>query len=291
MELVDRLLSDDNPFPARVIVNRVWQHLFGRGIVASSDNFGVLGESPTHPELLDYLADDFRKNGWSLKHLIRRLVLTRAYRMSSQRNELAEQKDPSNLLLHRYPVRRLEGEILRDSILSVSGRLDRTLFGPSIPVYLTSFMQGRGRPGQSGPLDGAGRRSIYQGVNRNFLNPFMLTFDTPQPATAIGRRSASNVPAQALMLMNNEFVHQQSAVWAARLLKEVPTGGDDVLRTAFRQALSRIPTQEELTAFHEFSKAVAAERNLPQESCLTSADVLTEVCHVLMNQKEFLFIN
>jgi cytochrome c553 len=290
-ELVDRLLSDDNPFPARVIVNRVWQHLFGRGIVASSDNFGVLGESPTHPELLDYLADDFRKNGWSLKHLIRRLVLTRAYRMSSQRNELAEQKDPSNLLLHRYPVRRLEGEILRDSILSVSGRLDRTLFGPSIPVYLTSFMQGRGRPGQSGPLDGAGRRSIYQGVNRNFLNPFMLTFDTPQPATAIGRRSASNVPAQALMLMNNEFVHQQSAVWAARLLNEVPTGGDDVLRTAFRQALSRIPTQEELTAFHEFSKAVAAERNLAQESCLTSADVLTEVCHVLMNQKEFLFIN
>jgi hypothetical protein len=290
-ELVDRLLSDDNPFPARVIVNRVWQHVFGRGIVASSDNFGVLGEAPTHPELLDHLADDFRKDGWSLKHLIRRLVLTRAYRMSSQRNELAEQKDPSNLLLHRYPVRRLEGEILRDSILSVSGRLDRTLFGPSIPVYLTSFMQGRGRPGQSGPLDGAGRRSIYQGVNRNFLNPFMLTFDTPQPATAVGRRSASNVPAQALMLMNNEFVHQQSSVWAARLLKEVPTGSDDVLRTAFRQALSRIPTQEELNAFQEFSKAMAAERNLPLENCLTNPDVLTEVCHVLLNQKEFLFLN
>ena len=290
-ELVDRLLSDENPFPSRVIVNRVWQHLFGRGIVASSDNFGVLGEAPTHPELLDYLANDFRKDGWSLKHLIRRLVLTRAYRMSSQRNELAEQKDPSNLLLHRYPVRRLEGEILRDSILSVSGRLDKTLFGPSIPVYLTSFMQGRGRPGQSGPLDGAGRRSIYQGVNRNFLNPFMLTFDTPQPATAVGRRSASNVPAQALMLMNNEFVHQQSSVWAARLLKEVPAGGDDVLRTAFRQALSRIPNQEELISFQEFSKAVAAERNLPQENCLTNPDVLKEVCHVLLNQKEFLFLN
>lgn len=290
-ELVERLLSDDNPFPSRVMVNRVWQHLFGRGIVASSDNFGVLGEAPTHPELLDYLADDFRKDGWSLKRLIRRLVLTRAYRMSSQRNELAEEKDPSNLLLHRYPVRRLEAEILRDSILSVSGRLDKTLFGPSIPVYLTSFMQGRGRPGQSGPLDGAGRRSIYQGVNRNFLNPFMLTFDTPQPATAVGRRSTSNVPAQALMLMNNEFVHQQSSVWAARLLKEVQTGGDDVLRTAFRQALGRMPTQEEMTAFVEFSKAVAAERNLPVENCLMNPSVLTEACHVLLNQKEFLFIN
>jgi hypothetical protein len=290
-ELVDRLLADDNPFPARVIVNRIWQHLFGRGIVASSDNFGVLGEAPTHLELLDYLADDFRKDGWSQKRLIRRLVLTRAYRMSSQRNDLAEQKDPSNLLLHRYPVQRLEAEVLRDAILSVSGRLDRTLFGPSIPVHLNSFMQGRGRPGQSGPLDGAGRRSIYQGVNRNFLNPFMLTFDTPQPATAVGRRSASNVPAQALMLMNNEFVHQQSSVWAARLLKEVPAGGDDILKTAFRQALSRNPTQEELNSFQEFSQLVAADRKLPEENALQNAEVLAEVCHVLLNQKEFLFLN
>ena len=290
-ELVDRLLSDDNPFPARVIVNRIWQHLYGRGIVASSDNFGVLGEAPSHPELLDYLADDFRKDGWSLKRLIRRLVLTRAYRMSSQRNELAEQKDPLNLLLHRYSVRRLEAEVLRDAMLSISGRMDKTLFGPSVPVYLNSFMQGRGRPGQSGPLDGAGRRSIYQGVNRNFLNPFMLTFDTPQPATAVGRRSASNVPAQALMLMNNEFVHQQSSVWAARLLKEVPAGGEDILKTAFRQAFSRNPTQEELSSFQEFSRFVAADRKLPEENALQNAEVLAEVCHVLLNQKEFLFIN
>ncbi len=290
-ELVDRLLADDNPFPARVIVNRMWQHLFGRGIVESSDNFGVLGEAPTHPELLDYLADDFRKDGWSQKRLIRRLVLTRAYCMSSQRNDVAEQKDPSNLLLHRYPVQRLEAEVLRDAILSVSGQLDRTLFGPSIPVHLNSFMQGRGRPGQSGPLDGAGRRSIYQGVNRNFLNPFMLAFDTPQPATAVGRRSASNVPAQALMLMNNEFVHQQSSVWAARLLKEAPAGGDSVLRTAFRQALSRNPTQEELDSFREFSQLVAADRKLPEENVLQNAEVLAEVCHVLLNQKEFLFLN
>lgn len=291
MELVDRLLANENPFPARVIVNRVWQHLFGRGIVASSDNFGVLGEAPTHPELLDYLADDFRQDGWSVKHLVRRLVLTRGYRMSSQRNDQADQKDPSNRLLHRYPIRRLEAEILRDAMLSVSGRLDKSMFGPPIPVYLTSFMQGRGRPGQSGPLDGAGRRSVYQGVNRNFLNPLMLTFDTPQPATAVGRRSASNVPAQALMLMNNEFVHQQSSVWAAKLLKEFPSGGEEILRTAFRQAFSRIPTHEELTSFQEFSRFVASERNLPQESSLINPEILAEVCHVLLNQKEFLFLN
>jgi hypothetical protein len=119
----------------------------------------------------------------------------------------------------------------------------------------------------------------------------MLTFDTPQPATAVGRRSASNVPAQALMLMNNEFVHQQSSVWAARLLKEVPAGGDDILKTAFRQALSRNPTQEELNSFQEFSQLVAADRKLPEENALQNAEVLAEVCHVLLNQKEFLFLN
>lgn len=291
MELVDRLLSSENPFPSRVMVNRVWQHLFGRGIVPTPDNFGVLGEAPTHPELLDLLADDFQKDGWSIKRLIKRLVMTRAYRLGSQRSELAEQTDPANRLLHRFSIRRLEGETLRDAILSVSGRLDASMFGPSVPVYLSSFMQGRGRPGQSGPLDGAGRRSIYQAVNRNFLNPFMLAFDTPQPATAIGRRSLSNVPAQALMLMNNEFVHQQAEVWAGRLLKEVPQGGDPLYHHALRQAFARHATDKELASFREFSLAVAADKNVPSDSASTSLAVLTEFCHVLLNRKEFLFLD
>lgn len=173
-ELVDRLFADDNPFPSRVMVDRVWQHLFGRGLVPTPDNFGVLGEAPSHPELLDHLAIEFRNDGWSVKRLIKRLVMTRAYRLGSERSELAE--DPNNTLLTRFNVRRLQGEAIRDSIL-ISGRLDLTMYGSSVPVYLTNFMQGRGRPGESGPLDGAGRRSIYQMVRRNFLNPFMLTFD------------------------------------------------------------------------------------------------------------------
>ncbi|MFM7862609.1 MAG: DUF1553 domain-containing protein, partial [Planctomycetaceae bacterium] len=188
LELAERVLADSNPYPARVVVNRVWQHLFGRGLVSSSDNFGVLGEKPTHPELLDLLADDFRRDGWSLKRLIRRLVLTRTYAQSSARNPAAEERDPANLLWHRAEVRRLESEAMRDAMLAISGRLDSAMFGPPVPVFLTPFMQGRGRPGQSGPLDGAGRRSVYQAVNRNFLNPFMVTFDTPQPASAVGRR-------------------------------------------------------------------------------------------------------
>ena len=289
MELVDRLFADSNPFPSRVAVNRVWQHLFGRGIVASSDNFGVLGEAPTHPEILDLLADDFRNDGWSLKRLIKRLVLTRAYRLSSQRSELAEQHDPTNRLLHRFSIRRLEGEVIRDTMLSVSGQLNKTMYGASVPVYLSSFMEGRGRPGSSGPLDGAGRRSIYQSVNRNFLNPFMLAFDTPQPATAISRRSVSNVPAQSLILMNNEFVHQQANVWATHLLEAGLQNDDAIISLAYRTAFAREPNESELASLLEFARADAAD---PPDSTivLKNETILTSVCHVLLNQKELLFL-
>ena len=207
------------PFITRVYVNRVWHHLFGRGIVASVDNFGVLGETPTHPELLDYLASKFSDDGgfgWSTKKLIRTLVLTRAYQMSSAPDAKADEADPGNLLLHRMRIRRLEGEAIRDSILKVSGRLNPGMFGPSVPVYLTPFQDGRGRPG-SGPLDGDGRRSVYLAVRRNFLSSFLLAFDTPSPFSTVGRRTVSNVPAQALILMNDPFVHNQADVWAKRV--------------------------------------------------------------------------
>ncbi len=288
LELADRVLAADNPFPARVAVNRVWQQLFGRGIVASSDNFGVLGEQPSHPELLDYLADEFRRDGWSLKRLIRRLMLTRAYAMSSHRTTASDEKDPQNLLLHRANVRRLESETIRDSMLAISGRLDLTQFGPPVPVFLTEFMQGRGRPGQSGPVDGAGRRSIYQAVNRNFLSPFMVTFDTPQPATAVARRSRSNVPAQALILLNNEFVHDQSAVWARRLIAAIPPG--EIIETAWRQAFARKPDASEVQSLDAWLTAVAAEQNLSRDEALKNEAVVQDLCHTLLNKKELIFL-
>jgi hypothetical protein len=298
LELADRLLSADNPFPSRVVVNRIWQQLYGRGLVASSDNFGVLGESPSHPELLDMLARDFQQNGWSIKGLIRRLTLTRAYRLSAARTDVADQKDPTNRLLHRFTVRRLPAETIRDAILTISGRLDTTSFGPSVPVYLSSFMQGRGRPTQSGPLDGSGRRSIYQSVNRNFLNPFMLAFDTPQPATAVGRRSTSNVPAQALLMLNNEFVHQQSEVWAHRLVSSVdPTGTSPaetsrrILELAFRQAFCRTPDAAETDALLDFARESSGSATDQEVALAQSPATLKEICHVLLNQKEFLFLD
>src|SRR5262249_25621732 len=156
--------------------------------------------APTHPELLDYLAARFVRADWSVKKLIRELVLSSAYQMSSHPEQKAEQIDPQNLLLHRMRVRRLEGEVIRDSLLALSGQLDERLYGKPVPVPLPPFQDGRGRP-MSGPLDGDGRRSIYLAVRRNFLSSFLLAFDTPIPFSTVGRRTVSNVPAQALILM------------------------------------------------------------------------------------------
>ena len=187
-----------NPFVARVLVNRLWHHLFGRGIVASTDDFGFLGQRPSHPELLAHLAIRLVANDWSVKKTIKEILLSRTYRMSSVAGGIAEETDPANLLLHRFNVRRLSAEAIRDSLLFLSGRLDRKPFGPSVPTYLTAFMQGRGRP-RGGPVDGSGRRSVYLSVRRNFLSPFMLAFDAPSPFNAVGRRTTSNVPSQALI--------------------------------------------------------------------------------------------
>ena len=155
------------PIVPRVLVNRLWQHHFGQGIVRSPDDFGVLGQAPTHPDLLDYLATEFVKSGWSIKHMHRLMVLSSTYQMDSRASAAADTADPENKLLHKMPVRRLEAEAIHDALLAVSGRLDKTLFGPSVPPYLTPFMVGRGRPTTSGPLDGNGRRGIYLGVRRN----------------------------------------------------------------------------------------------------------------------------
>ena len=273
-----------DPFLPRVMVDRVWAHLFGRGIVPSVDNFGVLGEPPTHPELLDYLADDFVKDGWSIKKTIRKLVLSSAYRMSSHPTD-ADQADPQNLLLHRMRMRRLEGEAIRDAMLSMSGRLDLKMYGPPIPVHLTPFLEGRGRPAD-GPLDGDGRRSIYTAVRRNFLPPMMLAFDTPSPFSTVGRRSVSNVPAQALILMNDPFVHQQAEVWAKRVNAQ---GGSDRQRIQrmYLSAFGRPPTDAELAAclgfLEEQAKAGGKQAVDPA--------VWADLAHTLFQLKEFIYLN
>jgi hypothetical protein len=274
-----------NPLLARVMVNRIWHHLFGRGIVGSVDNFGELGERPTHPDLLDHLADRFIKEGWSVKKMVRALVLTRTYQMSSRGGGRGDELDPDNLLLHRMRVRRLEGEAVRDALLAVSGRLNPKLYGPSVPVHLTPFLDGRGRPA-SGPLDGDGRRSLYLAVRRNFLSPLLLAFDTPIPFSTVGRRTVSNVPAQALILMNDPLVHQQAQLWAKHVLAS-PGSARERIVGMYLSAFSRPPTAAELEACQDFLREQAQFHGGRQEDPAVWADL----AHTLFNVKEFIFVH
>ena len=222
LELARQLTAKDHPLTSRVMVNRIWHQLFGRGIVPTPDNFGWLGQRPSHPDLLDYLAVEFAEtHSHSIKSFIERIVLTKTFGMSSTAADpVYAEKDPDNRWLHRMPLRRLEAEAIRDSALAISGRLDRTVGGKPIPVHLTEFVVGRGSPKKSGPLDGAGRRSIYTALRRNFIPTLMLTFDFPGPFTTMGKRDITNVAGQSLALMNDRFLYEQSGLWARRIIKE-----------------------------------------------------------------------
>ena len=291
-ELADRVLDPANPLTARVIVNRIWHHLFGRGLVATTDNFGVLGEAPTDPQaraLLDTLAVKFVAEGWSVKRLVREIVTSSTWRMSSHRDPRAVVKDPLNVLLHHHPLRRLEGEAIRDSMLAVSGGLDRTVGGPSVEVFLTEFQQGRGRP-SPGPLNGAGRRSIYVKVRRNFLSGFLMAFDVPAPFQAMGRRSVTNVPAQSLALMNDPFVAQQAANWAKKTLADVTRSPEQRIDRMFREAFARRPSAEELLAGIEFLTAQAVQHGVAFAEEPRNAATWTDFAHALFNAKEFIFV-
>jgi hypothetical protein len=248
------------------------------------DDFGLLGDDPSHPELLDWLANWFVSEGdWSTKNLIKMLVSTSTWQQSAIASNAAfDELDPENILLHKWSVRRLEGEAIRDNILAVSGRLDLDPPGKSIPVHLTAFLTGRGRPGKSGPLDGDGKRSIYQEMRRNFMPPMMLAFDTPQTAQTFGRRARSNVPAQALILLNDPFVHQQAELFAERMLKhEELKSASERIAWLYLAALQRPPSEEEAALARAFVDGAESE----------AQQAWTDLCHVLFNTKEFVFVN
>jgi hypothetical protein len=275
-----------------VIVNRIWHHLFGRGLVPTTDNFGKLGEAAADPQaraLLDTLAVRFRDEGWSIKRLVQEIVTSSTWRMSGARDPRAVEKDPLNLLVHHHPLRRLEGEAIRDKILAVSGRLDRTVGGPSVEVFITPFHDGRGKP-KSGPLDGAGRRSIYTKIRRNFLPSFLLAFDMPVPFQAMGRRTVTNVPAQALTLMNDPFVIEQAAVWARKTLRDESLPPEACIDTMYRQAFGRGPTAEERRAAFEFLTAQATQHGVSFAAVPRHEATWADFAHALINTKEFIFV-
>lgn len=225
-----------NPLPARVIVNRIWQHLFGQGLVRTVDNFGTTGERPSHPELLDYLAARFVEDGWSIKQTIRTIMLTSAYQASSQPSEAAQRIDPENRLLSHQNRRRLEGETLRDSILALSGRLDRSVGGPTI------------RPGTRSELGYEFRelcRSVYLPVFRNNLVDMLEVFDMADPNIVQGQRVVTTRSTQALFLMNSPFVIQEAEAAAQAMLQRPGLSLEERIDRAYEQSLGRLPYSAE----------------------------------------------
>lgn len=280
-ELAERVVDPENPLTARVWANRIWGYLTGRGIVPTVDNFGVLGDPPTHPELLDYLADELVDSGWDTKAMIRRIVLSSTYRQSSDANSAAGDIDPANNLLHKARVRRIAAESIRDSLFAISGELNTRQFGRSVPIHITDFMRNNRSPDWSGPMDGRRRRSIYVEVRRNALSHFLTAFDRPTPASTVGRRNQSNTASQPLVLLNDPLVHQLCGKWAEILVAEHQEDAA-ALEAAYLAAFARKPSKAE------------QQEILPYLAQRTEqagrAEAWSDVTLALVNMKEFIFL-
>ena len=277
LALAEWLISRDNPLPARVIVNRIWQHHFGKGIVPTLDNFGKMGEQPTNQALLDWLAVEFMNKGWSIKQMQRLMMTSEAYQMASEYDDAANAKiDPEDTYLWRYRIQRLEGEIIRDNILSVAGSIDLTMGGPAIfphvdESFIKTLFRGIYRNQDDGP--DVWRRSIYIYQKRTLPNPMVQVFDLPDMSQSFGARYVSTVPTQALQLMNDDFVLRQAQMFADRVKKEA---GNDVAKQvdlAYRIALTRPPTEREVS--------------LASDMILSGS--LVDFTNVILNLSEFLY--
>jgi mono/diheme cytochrome c family protein len=274
------LASPDNPLTARVFVNRIWQHHFGEGIVRTPSNFGRMGERPTHPELLDWLATEFTSNGWSMKHMHKLLLTSSAYRMASDDIPANVEADKDNRLLWRMPRRRLEGEAIRDLILAAAGTLDTRIGGPAMYPYIDPllFQASSKRTWHGSPVNDVStyRRSLYIFSKRSIPLPMLEVFDKPDTITSCGRRNSSTIAPQALVLMNNEFVNIQARHFAQRLEMEADPDTAAQVRRGYEIALSRPPTAQE----------VQLARNLIE----SYPQGLADFAHALFNLNEFVYI-
>lgn len=291
LQLAQSIVDPSNPLTARVMVNRIWHHLFGKGIVETVDNFGLQGKLPTHPDLLDYLAVKFQKENYSVKKMIRTILLTEAFKRSVPAADASEKIDPDNVWLSHYPLIRIESEAIRDAMLFAAEKLDTTMYGKPVKVYITDFMNGRGKPGVSGPIDGLGRRSIYQEVRRNFLDPMMTTFDRPIPFTSFGKRTVTNVPSQALILLNDPFVAMQAGAMATNLLANKNRSFDHKIQWIYERALSRQATSEEIADAKSFMQQLTVLYKKQPTALNDDKAIWKDYIHSVFNLKEFIYLN
>lgn len=295
--LADWIASKDNPLTPRVIVNRIWQHHFGRGIVPSANDFGQFGEKPTHPELLDWLASEFMANGWSMKKLTRTIMLSATYQQSSHTDEFTSQsgkrnpklEDPGNSLFWRFNMRRLNAEEVRDSFLAVSGKLNLKQFGESIyPEIPREVLAGQSVPGQgwgkSSPTEAA-RRSVYVHIKRSLLVPILIQHDQADTDSSCPVRYTTTVPTQALGMLNGHFSNDQAGALADRLLKEAPGDLQAQIRRAVRLTTSRPATDDELKKDVEFISRMRDKHGLSEK------EALKRYCLLALNTNEFLYLD
>jgi hypothetical protein len=274
LELAEQIASRENPLTARVMANRIWHWVYGKGIVPTVDNFGRMGEQPTHPELLEYLAGRLVDKGWSLKEGLRFLLATETFRSSSVPSSEAQKLDPANQWLSHMGVRRLDAESIRDSLLQLSGRLVVSGGGAS-----------------DAAVDGNMRnRSLYLAVRRTRLSQFLGVFDAPQPFTTFGRRDVTTVPAQSLILLNGQFAALCAELWGNRMefLKKNP---EERLDFMFTSAFARSPSAAEAQVLLEFLGRSRAELSEPALSASkTDSLAWSHLAHALFNLKEFIYI-
>ncbi len=287
--LANWLASKDNQLTARVMANRVWQYHFGRGIVRSSNNFGVQGDRPTHPELLDWLASEFMAKGWRLKSLHRLILTSNTYRMSSRGNPQALAADPANDLFWRFDMRRLSAEEIRDSILAVTRCLNLKMYGPGIfPEIPKEVLAGQSVPGRGwgkSPIAEQNRRSVYIHVKRSLLYPILESFDLAETDRSTPVRFSSTQPTQALAMLNGAFLNKQAQIFADRLLREAGKDIKKQVRLALYLATSRPPRDADIRRGVELINALQKEDG-------ASADLARKYfCLMVLNLNEFVYLD
>src|SRR5437868_7019081 len=288
-ELAEWLTDSRNPLTARVMVNRIWQHHFGRGLVASPNDFGSRGERPTHPEMLDWLAARFVESGWSVKAMHRLILNSEAYRRAGGDDPHNATVDVNDIYLWKFPRRRLTAEETRDALLAVAGTLDRSAGGPHpFPP------DGRYKYTQHKPFVAAyptAHRSVYLMQQRIRKHPFLEVFDGADPNATTAVRPVSTTPLQALFLMNDPFAHEQAAAWATRLAAVSP---DDAARIdrAYREAFGRPARPKEIALGEQYlaaCQAALAETEVPAADRPRAA--WASYARVLMSSNEFVFVD